>query len=507
VQRGGLRGPIARPPDFHGEPHQVAEQAARNQAILESAVDAIISIDDRGIIESVNPATIRMFGYQESELLGANVSILMPEPYSQEHDSYLASYLSTGVKRIIGIGREVLARRKDGSTFPVELAIGEIVYAGRRGFTGIVRDITERKRAEESLRQEHELAEAIIDSAQAIILLLDTSARIVSFNRFMERLSGYSLADVAGKNWFDIFLRGEDKPRIATVFADVLRQTVIQGNTNAILCRDGAERQISWWATAMHDARGEVTGVLAVGHDMTELIEANRRAIQSERMALLGEAAARLAHETRNSLQRIQLACGNARLAAEKHPAIFKQLDVIERSSEEVSALLTEIRGFAAPLMLERMPSELADLWREAWESLAQSRAGRVAILHETGDLTLRSNLDRFRFVQVFRNLLENSLAAGSDPVEIIVSVRRIDVGSGQIVEIRFRDNGPGLGVEQRKRVFEPFYTTKARGTGLGMAIARRIVEAHGGQIFVGHGDRGGAEFVIELPLADESPA
>ncbi|MFO0810501.1 MAG: PAS domain S-box protein [Gemmataceae bacterium] len=125
---------------------------ARLRTILETAVDAFITIDESGMIESYNPAAERMFGYQASEVIGQNVKVLMPEPYSTEHDSYLARYRATGERRIIGIGREALGRRKDGTTFPVELAVGEAIIDGRRLFTGVLRDLTERKRAEEELR-------------------------------------------------------------------------------------------------------------------------------------------------------------------------------------------------------------------------------------------------------------------------------------------------------------------------------------------------------------------
>jgi PAS domain S-box-containing protein len=105
-------------------------QAAKLRGILESAFTAIITIDDRGLIETINPATERLFGYHASELIGENVNLLMPEPYRAEHDGYIANYLTTGVKKIIGIGREVRGRRKDGTTFPLHLSVSERLMAG-----------------------------------------------------------------------------------------------------------------------------------------------------------------------------------------------------------------------------------------------------------------------------------------------------------------------------------------------------------------------------------------
>ena len=135
--------------------------AAMTQAIVEAAVDPIITIDERGIVESCNPATERLFGYAAREVVGQNVMILMPEPYHSEHDGYLAEYLRTGQRKIIGIDREVVGRRKDGTTFTMELAVSEVRSRGGRTFTGIVRDITNRKRLENELRGQAKVLERV----------------------------------------------------------------------------------------------------------------------------------------------------------------------------------------------------------------------------------------------------------------------------------------------------------------------------------------------------------
>lgn len=123
----------------------------RLRSILDTTVDAFISINAQGVVEAFNMAAERMFGYAAHEVLGHNVSMLMPRPYCDEHDRYLKHYLTTGERKIIGIGREAVARRKDGSEFPIDLAVGEAVVNGERVFTGIIRDLTVRKRLEASL--------------------------------------------------------------------------------------------------------------------------------------------------------------------------------------------------------------------------------------------------------------------------------------------------------------------------------------------------------------------
>ena len=134
------------------------DEQVRLKSIVETAVDGIVTIDERGTIETVNPAAENLFGYTATELIGENVSVLMPNPYRSEHDGYLAQYVATGQRKIIGVGREVTGRRKDGTAFPMRLSVGEFWLGRRRMFTGVVHDLTEQKRAEERALRSERLA-------------------------------------------------------------------------------------------------------------------------------------------------------------------------------------------------------------------------------------------------------------------------------------------------------------------------------------------------------------
>ena len=182
------------------EQPQLSEGDARTRAILDAAVDAILTIDDKGLVESLNPAAERLFGYSKAEVIGQNVKMLMPAPYQAEHDGYLTNYLTTGIKKIIGIGREVVGRRKDGSTFPMHLAVSELKLGDRTMFTGIARDITNLRTAMSRLEESEGRTRAILDAAVDAILTIDERGTVESMNPSAERLFGYSRDEVMGHN-------------------------------------------------------------------------------------------------------------------------------------------------------------------------------------------------------------------------------------------------------------------------------------------------------------------
>jgi two-component system sensor kinase FixL len=159
-EQGQIIGASAIARDISAEKKSVRdlqESEERLRSILESAVDAIVVVDSRGRMEMFNPAAERLFGYTAQEACGQNVTLLMPPPYRDEHDRYIASYLQTGIAKIIGIGRQVTGRRKDGSTFPVHLSVGEMVIGGERKFTGLLHDLSGRVRIEEQMREQASL--------------------------------------------------------------------------------------------------------------------------------------------------------------------------------------------------------------------------------------------------------------------------------------------------------------------------------------------------------------
>jgi two-component system sensor kinase FixL len=167
------------------------DQAPRLQSIVNAVPDAIITINRDGIIDFFNPAAERMFGYRADEVVGQNVKILMPSPYREQHDGYLSRYLRTGEKRILGIGRIVVGKRKDGSTFPMELAVGEASMAGRPVFAGLIRDISERRAIE---RQLHEVQADLIHVSRLSAMGDLASALAHELNQPLTAINNYVLS-------------------------------------------------------------------------------------------------------------------------------------------------------------------------------------------------------------------------------------------------------------------------------------------------------------------------
>jgi two-component system sensor kinase FixL len=349
---------------------QLRNSEARLRSIVESAVDGIIVIDATGIVEAFNQGAERLFGYGAYEVIGRNVSLLMPSPYHEEHDGYLARYLRTGEARIIGIGREVTAQRKDGTTFPVQLSVGEMSLAGERKFTGIIHDLSARVRVEAQLREQ------------------------------------------------------------------------------AALVR-------------------------------------------------LGEMAAVIAHEVKNPLAAVR---GAIQVIGKRLPAGSREgsvvADIIARI-DTLNALVKDLLLFARPPQPKPMAIDIVTLLSSTATLLAEDAAHRdvrVTISGTAPRIMADAELLKIAFV----NLLINGAQAmqGQGDISIVVATK------DGACRIAVADSGPGIPAEIRDKLFTPFVTTKARGTGLGLSTVKRLVEAHQGRIRVDSPPGGGTTVTIDLPFA-----
>jgi two-component system, LuxR family, sensor kinase FixL len=486
----------------------------RLSALLNAAVDPIVLIDPRGQISRFNPAAERLFGYSSEEVLGRNVNILMPEPYRAEHDHYIERYLHTHEPRIIGIGREVTARRKDGSTFPIELAVGEFSGGGEHGFVGILRDISQRREYESQLRRQSEELQLIFDNAPTAIVTATLDGAVLAANlacselldRHPESLRGRSIADL---------VHADDRAELQQLLAGVHQAYDESFRSTLRLVRaDGATIHALLYVAVAHDGEGAPLMMVAEIVDRTAQMEASREAEELRtrlahvgRLGTLGEMVSGIAHEVNQPLTAIAnyaRACRRLLLAGQAQPEeLAVTLDKIAAQAERAGAVISGLRGFVRNRELTCERLDCNELIREVLRLVEFD----LRLSGVRTELALSSALpdvvaDRVQVQQVILNLIRNALDAMADS-ECGDLLQIVTGTEGDWIEMRVIDEGPGIPEPMQDRLFEPFFTTKSEGIGLGLSICKSIIAAHGGELVYAPADTGGACFTIRLPCHD----
>ena len=486
---------------------------------MDAAVDSVVVIDHLGVILALNDSTCRMFGYRAEELLGENVRVLMPEPDRSDHDGYVANYLATHRPRIIGIGREVTARRRDGSTFPIRLSVGQVRESDPPRFVGLMRDVTEEHEATNALKLERDRARAFLELHDSILLELDADKRIREINARGSELLGAPVADIVGKDWVGLMCGESERERARLMLASALSSGT--SREREFNCRDlaGTPRRIYWRTIALRAADGEPAGWLCSGADLTERDQreqharvAQDRLTRVARLATMGEMAAGVAHELNQPLTAITAYAS----ACERHLQRAKpDLADVREAVHEINAegmrageIIRRLRQLVRVDAPDERPNVDINEVLQELESLLHSDArahdAQLRIDLEPGLPQVAAN--GVHLQQVVLNLVRNALEA----LQILpADSRAVEVATGLSdngdVEIRVSDNGPGIDASIADRLFDPFSTTKSSGTGLGLAISRTIVQSHGGTIGTRPVRPMGATFFVRLPVAGES--
>lgn len=364
-----------------------------------------------------------------------------------------------------------------------------------------VAKVARQKQMEADLNREQRFANQVLETSEALIVVLDLQGRVLRLNHHFTTVTGWKAAELVGKDYIDHCIPEVDRCRIREVFDQAASGESLSGVQNGVLATDGTTRQIRWCDSTLTDENGDITSVLAIGIDVTEFIEARDAVAREHRLAVIGQTVAGLAHESRNALHRINASVDILRLDIPLESESREEVDSIARAATELNNTLEEVRQYAAPIRLHREIVMMHDVWRRVWGYLANVRGNRDAELIEAHEgCNCHVSVDVLKMEQIFRNLFENSLAACQDPVRIRIDCK----GDGRdMILVDIEDNGPGLTAEQREKLFEPFYTTKIKGTGLGMSIVQRNVDAHHGDIRVVDTTDGGARFLIRLGKHD----
>ena len=480
-----------------GAAAMATSRAERLDAILNMTVDGIVVISAKGHIEAFNRGAQELFGYPESEVMGRNVSMLMPSPHHEDHDKYLERYLTTGEAKIIGIGREVTGRRRDGTLFPVHLSVGEMRIGGERKFTGMLRDLSRHVRLEGALGASEARWRAVVDSAVDGIIVINAHGLVEAFNPAAERLFGYTAQEVLGHN-VDMLMpspyREEHDTYLSRYLATGRAKIIGVGREVRGLRKDGTTFPLHL-SVGQITIQGErkFTGIL---HDLSTRLRMEEELREQAALARLGEMAAVIAHEVKNPLAGIR---GAVQVFGQRMSQGGRDIHILQEIVSRIDSLdqmMKDLLLFARPPKPNRAPTDIVPLVTSTISLLSQDPALRDVDVEVNGAAPAVP-ADAGMLKIVFQNLLINSGHAMDGRGTIRVAVAPNET----MCQITFIDTGPGIPAELREKIFSPFFTTKSRGSGLGLPTAKRLIEAHKGQIAIECPPTGGTTVIVQLPM------
>ena len=495
------------------EQTSLAFSEAKIKAMLETATDGIINMNAKGCVETMNSAAERIFGYPKDQVIGRDVSMLMPEPFAKQHGDYVTRYLRTGEKRIIGIGREISGLRSDGSEFPMELSVSEVEFAGEPCFTGIVRDISARKRTEEQLRQSQEQLHLTFENAPIGIVTCDLNCRIINANRASTQIVGYAREQLIGMAFTDLVHPAE-------------RENCLDFAKKAKHNQQGSTTLAQRW---LHKNGNLVSGILHLGmihneegiqdrfvlqmEDNTEQLNAENEARQLRdriahvaRITTLGEMVAGIAHEINQPLAAIvNYTEASQRLLRNESANPDDLLHAMKQASAQAhraAKVLQRLRDFAKMRSIRRETVNPNSLVRDV-VALAklENPAPRSAITLELEKHLPPIEADAIQIQQVILNLIRNGIDAMQEAgtLEQNLIIRTVNEPD-EFIRIEVIDWGPGVDEADADQIFDPFFSTKGSGMGLGLSICRSIARSHGGQLDFKNNPDQGATFYLRLP-------
>ncbi|MDQ7247862.1 PAS domain-containing sensor histidine kinase [Dongia sedimenti] len=488
------------------------------QALIATAVDGIMVIDAHGHIQVFNSACERLFGYKPEEVIGKNVKMLMPSPYRDEHDGYLAHYRETGEKRIIGIGREVFGQRKDGTTFPMYLSVGQGKMEGVDIYVGIIHDLTERDVAAQEVMEREERLRSILDTVPDAIILIDERGIVESFSPAAVRLFGYPADQVIGQNVKMLMPAGYREHHDG-----YLQRYLTTGEKRIIGVGRVVVGQRSDGSTfPMELAVGEVklkdrrlfTGFV---RDITErqttehrLQEMQAELLHVSRLSAMGQMGSALAHELNQPLAATMnyVKAAQRTLEPVADPRGVKSIELLGKAGEQVARagnIIRNLRDFIGKREANRREEKLHKIIEEAIAlGLVGAADSNVKVKILLDPALPPVLVDKVQIQQVIINLIRNAVEA-----MLQMPVRRLviesSLGEPGMAQVTISDTGPGLSEAVASRLFQPFITTKEKGMGLGLTICQSIINAHGGRLWAVPNEEAGVTFCFQLPLAEKT--
>jgi PAS domain S-box-containing protein len=500
------------------EPSAAALDVVKLEAILQTAAAAIITIDAQGCIESVNAAAEKMFGYRADDLVGRNVSLLMPEPYRSQHDAYLAKYLATGRRQIIGIGREVAGLRSDGSTFPIHLSVGEFFVGSARYFTGTIVDLSAQRAAEQRFEREQAVFRAIFESIPDPLVICDPAGTIRLVNPSFTRVFGYLEPEVLGETMARLF---EDETAWTSFLESCAAAEGAEGRPRTARFRrkSGELFPAETVEGAIVGSSGSTLGRLILIHDVTTEHQQQQLLLQAQRMEAVGQLTGGVAHDFNNLLTVI---LGNLELLEPRLRDEFAQSLATEaREAAEMGARLTDrLLTFARRQRLEKRSLNLNEFVLGLNELLRRTIGAPIDLSTALAPDLWPTMADPAQVESAVLNLVLNARDAMPDGGRLLIetfnaTLDHADVANipgmapGDYVVLSVADTGHGMTPEVRARAFEPFFTTKGagKGSGLGLATLYGFARQSGGNVTIYSEVGKGTTVNLYLPRAGRRTA
>jgi len=457
------------------------------RATFDAIADGVALLDEKGMIVRCNAALKRTTDMPYEELIGRDCHDII----HGEAD-----------KKDCPIHRVMTSYKRETKTFKKEnkwffVSVDPLIDDG--GLTGsvhIISDITEQKLTEQKLREYTEYVDNIFETAQAIIIVLDTHGTIQRINNFAEDMLGYNKGELNGKNWISELTSSEYKDEIRQVFDMCLKGSRVKGYEYPIYAKDKREVFVEWHSSELRDAENKVIGIVTMGYDITHRKDLEKM----QRLTQLGKLVSHMAHEVNNPLMVIS---GRAQLSLMEeiqNTEIRDNLDIVMKECQRAKDIIQRLLRFSKPSKRELKKVDINNSIEEVVNLIEhQFKLSNVTIAKKYTQWLPKIVIDEKQMHEIFMNLLNNAFDAIKDSGTITIRTLR----EGDLLRIEFKDSGSGISKEVLDKIFDPFFTTKAKGTGLGLSICYSIIKAHNGNLRLESSSKGTTAIIL-LPFVKE---
>ncbi|QMU29260.1 PAS domain S-box protein [Adhaeribacter radiodurans] len=496
----------------------------RNRAVLNSAMDCIISMDKEGCILEFNPAAEKTFGYQRDEVIGKKIyEVIILSSLRSDYVPSLVRYLRTGKSKIMGKRVELTAKRANGEEFPVEVSITATGNTTDPVFTGIIQDISERKAAEFTLRKSEKQFRLITENMTDLVCLHEPDGKIIYASPSARDILGYTPEDMIDVSPYE-FIHSKDKKRIIEKVIEILTTGKSAKNIEyRIRRKDGQYIWVDTGLRPIFNAGGKVIEVQTVSRDITIRKKTERKLKKAKEAAEISALAkknflANMSHEIRTPLNGVLGMAGLLNKTA-LHETQQKYLDIIDYSARNLLVIINDILDLAkiesGKLVLEYIPFNIHEILQGVQQAL-EYKAEEKDILLIVKSINLNHPFlvgDPHRLTQVLLNLVSNAIKFTNQGVVVIRTEIVAETDTTSTFQFLVKDSGIGIPVEKQATIFEGFMQAHAHtsrnygGTGLGLTICKNLVEKQGGKIWVESELGKGSEFKFELTFQKAAAA